>query len=60
MVRLRELWPRFGTAFILLVMVVAMSITSPRYFFTTTNLVQIVLQSSITIIIAVGQLLVIL
>jgi D-allose transport system permease protein len=51
----RTFWQKYGILLILLLLVVVMGILSPKYFLTVNNLIQIVLQSSITILIAVGE-----
>ena len=51
----RTFWQKYGILLILLLLVVIMGILSPKYFLTVNNLIQIVLQSSITILIAVGE-----
>lgn len=51
----RTFWQKYGILLILLLLVVIMGILSPKYFLTVNNLVQIMLQSSITILIAVGE-----
>jgi D-allose transport system permease protein len=53
--KFRLYWQKFGILFILLLLVIVMGILSPKYFLTTNNLVQIILQSSITILIAIGE-----
>ena len=52
---LRYYWQRFGTFLIFVILVIIMSILSPRYFFQVDNFIQILLQSAITILIAVGE-----
>lgn len=54
-VSFRAFWQKYGILLILLLLVVIMGILSPKYFLTVNNLVQIILQSSITILIAVGE-----
>ncbi len=51
----RTFWQKYGILLILLLLVMIMGILSPKYFLTVNNLIQIVLQSSITILIAVGE-----
>ena len=51
----RAFWQKYGILLILLLLVVIMGILSPKYFLTVNNLVQIILQSSITILIALGE-----
>ena len=54
-VKLGKLWDIYGTLCILLVIVVLFSALSPQYFTRPENIVQIFLQSSITILIALGE-----
>jgi D-allose transport system permease protein len=49
------LWGKFGTFGILILIVAVLGILSPKYFFTISNLIQIILQSSINIIVGVGE-----
>ncbi|HHW15298.1 MAG TPA: allose ABC transporter [Firmicutes bacterium] len=56
----REIWSRFGTLIILLALIAIVSALSPQYFFTTSNLVQVILQSSLTIIVGLVELMAIL
>ncbi len=51
----RTFWQKYGILLILLLLVVIMGILSPKYFLTVNNLIQIILQSSITILIAAGE-----
>jgi len=51
----RNYWQKYGTLSIFALLIVIMSILSPRYFFSVNNFVQILLQSSITILIALGE-----
>jgi D-allose transport system permease protein len=51
----RTFWQKYGILLILLLLVVIMGILSPKYFLTVNNLIQIILQSSITILIALGE-----
>lgn len=53
--RLEKFWETYGTLCILIVIVVLFSVLSPAYFLRKDNLVQIVLQSSITILLALGE-----
>lgn len=55
MSRIEKFWETYGTLCILAFIVVLFSILSPEYFLRTNNLVQIVLQSSITILLALGE-----
>ncbi|WP_315120381.1 D-allose ABC transporter permease [uncultured Clostridium sp.] len=50
-----SIWQKYGTLGILIIIVALLGILSPEYFFTPNNLVQVVLQSSITILIACGE-----
>lgn len=52
----RDIWNRFGTLIILLVLMATVSILSPQYFFTGSNLVQVLLQSSLTIVVGLVEL----
>lgn len=52
---LSRFWDSYGTLCILLLIVVLFSILSPKYFLRQDNLVQVVLQSSITILTALGE-----
>ena len=54
-IKLGKLWDNYGTLCILLVIVVLFSLLSPTYFSRPENIVQIFLQSSITIMIALGE-----
>lgn len=51
----RIYWQKYGTLGIFFILVIIMSILSPEYFFSLNNFVQILLQSSITILIALGE-----
>ena len=51
----RTFWQKYGILLILLLLVVIMGILSPKYFLTVNNLIQIMLQSSITVLIALGE-----
>ena len=48
------LWQSYGTLGILVLLVLICSALSPRYFLTTDNLVQVLLQSSVMILLACG------
>ncbi len=50
-----KLWDSYGTFVILLVMVIIFSVISPNNFLSGGNFVQILLQSSVTILIALGE-----
>lgn len=49
------IWQRYGTLGIFILLIAALGILSPKYFLTGNNLIQVALQSSITILIAVGE-----
>jgi D-allose transport system permease protein len=53
--RLEKFWETYGTLCILIVIVVLFSFLSPVYFLRKDNLIQIVLQSSVTILLALGE-----
>ncbi len=53
--KLGQFWESYGTLCILLLIVVLFSLLSPKYFLRQDNLVQILLQSSITILTALGE-----
>lgn len=55
MSRLEKFWEAYGTLCILIVIVLLFSVLSPAYFLRKDNLIQIVLQSSITILLALGE-----
>ncbi len=57
---LQALWERYGTLLILALLMAVVGGLAPQYFFAPSNIVQILLQSSITVVIAVAQLMVIL
>ncbi len=50
----QKLWTRYGTLGVFLTLVLLMGILSPAYFLTGYNLAQVSLQSSVTILIALG------
>ncbi|MGD1816170.1 MAG: D-allose ABC transporter permease [Pleomorphochaeta sp.] len=50
-----NVWERFGTFIIFIVMILIVSIIAPRQFMSTNNLVQIVVQSSTTMLISFGE-----
>ncbi len=52
---LRYYWQNFGTLTIFSLLIVIMGTLSPKYFLSASNFKQILLQSSITILIAVGE-----
>jgi len=51
----RNYWQKYGTLSIFVLLIGIMSVLSPKYFFSLNNFVQILLQSSITILIALGE-----
>lgn len=54
-IEFKYLWDKYGTLVILVGMVIVFGIISPQTFFTKSNFVQILLQSSVTILIACGE-----
>jgi len=50
-----DIWERFGTFIIFIVMILLVSIVAPRQFRSTNNLIQIVVQSSTTMLISFGE-----
>lgn len=50
-----EYWQKYGTFGILMILVVTLGFLSPKYFLTTNNMTQILLQSAITILMACGE-----
>lgn len=52
--KLSSLWQSYGTLSILILLVIGAGITSPDYFLSTDNLIQILLQSSVMILLACG------
>ncbi|MBY5825824.1 D-allose ABC transporter permease [Rhizobium leguminosarum] len=55
MSRLEKFWETYGTLCILIFILLLFSMMSPAYFLRRDNFVQIVLQSSITILLALGE-----
>ncbi|WP_319413136.1 D-allose ABC transporter permease [uncultured Cohaesibacter sp.] len=55
MSRIEKYWENYGTLCILIVILVLFSALSPEYFLRGENFVQIILQSSITILQAIGE-----
>jgi D-allose transport system permease protein len=53
--KFNSIWQKYGTLGILILITVLLGILSPKYFLTPNNLVQVALQSSITILIACGE-----
>lgn len=51
----KTLWRSYGTFAILVLMILAIGAMSPEYFLTSENLTQVALQSSVTILIALGE-----
>lgn len=50
-----KFWSKYGTLMILAFLIIALGVMSPNYFLTKNNLIQVFLQSSITIIVACGE-----
>lgn len=50
-----QFWDKYGTFFILSIIVVIFGFLSPQYFLTTNNIQQIFVQSSVTVLIGVGE-----
>ncbi len=50
-----EVWQRFGTLGILVILLAALAILKPHYFFASTTVTQILAQSSVNILIALGE-----
>ena len=48
-------WDKYGTFFILAIIVAIFGSLSPEYFLTTNNITQIFVQSSVTVLIGVGE-----
>jgi len=53
--KFNNIWERFGTFGILVLIILLLGILSPKYFFTVSNLTQVLLQSSINIIVGSGE-----
>ncbi|WP_078544659.1 D-allose ABC transporter permease [Litchfieldia alkalitelluris] len=53
--RFNLIWQKYGTIGILILIILVLGILSPTYFFTPSNLTQIILQSSINILVGVGE-----
>lgn len=51
----KSIWQRYGTFAILVFMILVIGALSPQYFLTADNLTQVALQSSVTILIAIGE-----
>lgn len=49
------IWQKYGTFGILIILVVGMGILAPQFFFKPSNLTQILLQSSVNVLIALGE-----
>ncbi|XNM55400.1 hypothetical protein ACLK1Z_23505 [Escherichia coli] len=49
-------WDKYGTFFILAIIVAIFGSLSPEYFLTTNNITQIFVQSSVTVLIGMGSL----
>ncbi len=54
-INFNQLWEKYGTFGILLIMVIIFGAISPKNFFNQSNFIQILLQSSVTILIACGE-----
>lgn len=50
-----QIWDKYGTFAILIAMIIVFGLISPETFFTKGNFIQILLQSSVTILIACGE-----
>ena len=50
-------WDKYGTFFILAIIVAIFGSLSPEYFLTTNNITQIFVQSSVTVLIGMGRVL---
>lgn len=50
-----KFWTKYGILMILVLLVAILGILSPNYFLTKSNLIQVFLQSSITIVVACGE-----
>lgn len=50
-----QFWNKYGTFFILAIIVMIFGFLSPQYFLTTNNIQQIFVQSSVTVLIGVGE-----
>ena len=50
-----EIWKKYGTFAILILLVALLGVLSPEYFFKTDNLIQVLVQSAITILLACGE-----
>ena len=50
-----QFWDKYGTFFILSIIVVIFGFLSPQYFLTANNIQQIFVQSSVTVLIGVGE-----
>lgn len=50
-----SIWQKYGTFGILVLLIIALAILSPKFFFTINNLTQVILQSAINIIVGVGE-----
>lgn len=54
-INFNQIWEKYGTFAILLIMVIVFGVISPQNFFNQSNFIQILLQSSVTILIACGE-----
>jgi D-allose transport system permease protein len=55
MQKFNVIWSKYGTFGILILIILAMGILSPKYFLTTNNLTQVMLQSSVNILLGLGE-----
>jgi len=53
--KFNSIWQKYGTFGILILIVLALGILSPKFFFTVSNLTQVILQSAINIIVGIGE-----
>ncbi|MBU8879252.1 D-allose ABC transporter permease [Bacillus sp. FJAT-29790] len=53
--KFNKIWQNYGTFGILVLIILVLGILSPKYFFTVSNLTQVILQSSINIIVGAGE-----
>lgn len=54
-INFNQIWEKYGTFAILLLMIIVFGVISPQNFFNQSNFIQILLQSSVTILIACGE-----
>jgi len=53
--KFNAIWDKYGTFGILLLITIGLGLFSPQFFLTTSNLTQVLLQSSVTILIGMGE-----